>query len=111
MTSFSGPPIAFEAHTTTEPTQFSLVFYSAKATMIKWSKDGIALGNFTDFQSRTHRHNISIDSNGFPMVLRGYMTSLTIYKRLTGVYTVLLTNDFGEYNHQFQIPTGKLLVL
>lgn len=78
--------------------------------MIKWSKDDLPLGNSTDFELVTHRHNISVDSDGVLMVFSGYRTSLTIAKRLSGVYTILLRNEFGEYEHKFAIPAGKLLV-
>lgn len=59
----------------------------------------------------THRHNISVDSNGVPMVLHGYMTSLAVSRRLSGVYTLLLRNEFGEYYRQFAIPSGTLFVV
>ncbi|VDI19587.1 Hypothetical predicted protein [Mytilus galloprovincialis] len=107
-----GPPKVLWIKSTEKhenPTIFSVSFYSPEIpTSVQWTQDFTSVDNFTGVVVRVLENNITFDMHGKPSVHIGHVTSLTVHKRSTSVYKVMLKNELGEYSHLFQIQAGRI---
>lgn len=108
---FVGPPIAVSIRRQRKPIVLSLLYYSStKLTGTHWVKNEISIDNFQGYNVQTSEQNFTLHMYGKPVQLLGCITNLTLDGKHSGQYSIVLSNEFGEYSHTFQLAEGMLVL-